>query len=65
MPAAISPWPAPKVSGGVSQPESSMIVPPRAPVSGTGGISDVGQLVTVGPDGNVTLNGQKFSLKAL
>ena len=42
-----------------------MIVPPRAPVSGTGGISDVGQLVTVGPDGNVTLNGQKFSLKAL
>ena len=42
-----------------------MIVSPRAPVSGTGGVSDVAQLVTVGPDGNVTLNGQKFSLKAL
>ncbi len=42
-----------------------MIVPPRAPVGGTGGIPDVGQLVFVGTDGNVALNGQRFSLKAL
>ena len=56
-----SPWLAPILSGGVSKPESSMVVPPRS----TGGIPDGGQLATVGPDGSITINGQRFSLTAL
>ncbi len=54
-----SPWP-PVLSGGVSQNES-MVVPPRS----TGGIPDGGHLATVGPDGSITINGQRFSLTAL
>ena len=54
-----SPWP-PILSGGVSQNES-MVVPPRS----TGSVPDGGHLATVGPDGSITINGQRFSLNAL
>ena len=55
-----SPWPTPILSGGVSQNES-MVVPPRS----TGNVPDGGHLATVGPDGSITINGQRFSLNAL
>ena len=55
-----SPWPTPILSGCVSQNEP-MIVPPRS----TGGVPDGGHLATVGPDGSITINGQRFSLTAL